>query len=583
MRTLIRPLIAAASALLILLAPVGQARATNPAPPKTLQTPGIDAHLGYIAQNTCTPAAKPGTSALLKALIATWGGSSWGISRFCSSGGTSEHKEGRALDWHMDSRKAKDRAKVADVVKWITANNGEVAYRLGVMYIIWNQQIWSIYYQDLGWRKMSSRGSWTANHKDHVHISLSWDGAMAQTSWWTGKVLQVPKLGPCGTKSFGGCLATIGRSSSRSWPKVTVPAFSPHPSAVPAIGGSARVGLTLKAVAGTWMPAGSTLTYQWLRAGSSITGATGSQYLVGSQDLGHALKVRVSATLGGTTVTKTSDETTAAVAGVFADLKPVVSGEYLVGGSLVGTSGGYPDGTTLTYQWQRDGANIAGATTTGYVLTTADVGHDLRLRVRAAKPGYTTDYTYSSAKQVAARPFSTAPQPTIGGMLRVGGALTAQPGVWDPSASFSYRWYRAGKRVDGQTKATYTVTSKDLGHGISLRVKGTRPGHVTTLRYSVRSAAVQPGLTAPTPKLDDTSPTVGQVLTVAPGAWKPPGLAVSYQWLRDGVPIDGSIERRYLVSADDQGALLQVKVTGTLDGYPSVTRTAATTKKVVKA
>ncbi|MCB0892570.1 MAG: hypothetical protein KDB51_12250, partial [Propionibacteriaceae bacterium] len=75
MRTLIRPFVAAACALLVLLAPVTQARATNPAPPKTLQTPGIDAHLGYIAQKTCTPSAKPGTTALLKALIKTWGGS----------------------------------------------------------------------------------------------------------------------------------------------------------------------------------------------------------------------------------------------------------------------------------------------------------------------------------------------------------------------------------------------------------------------------------------------------------------------------------------------------------------------------
>lgn len=579
MRTLFRPLIAALAALLVLLAPVAQARATNPPPPRTLQTPGIDAHLGYIAQRTCTPSAKPGTTALLKALIKTWGGSSWGISRFCSSGGTSEHKEGRALDWHMDSRKAKDRAKVADMVKWMTANNGEVAYRLGVMYIIWNQKIWSIYYQDLGWRKLANRGSWTANHKDHVHISLSWDGAMAQTSWWTGKVLAVPKLGPCGTTKYGSCVQTIGRSAVKSWPKVTVGPFSPYPSVAPAIAGSARVGLTLKAVAGTWMPAGATLSYQWLRDGRAIAGATGPDYLVAAADLSHAIKVRVSATLGTTTITKTSDGTTDTVKGVFT-AKPSVGGDHLVGATLTGDPGSYPAGTTLSYRWQRDGTNIAGATATTYTPTASDVGHDLRFRVHAARSGYTSRYAYSSAKGVSARPFTAAPQPTISGVLRVGGLLTAVPGEWDPSATLDYRWYRAGKRVDGRTASTYRLTASDLGHGVSVRVAGALPGYQYTKRYSARSAEVQAGLTAATPTLSDTTPTVGQVISVSTGTWKPGGVTFTYQWYRGGVPIEGATDGSYTVTAADQGATLSAQAEGSLDGYPSVTRTTAASSTV---
>ncbi|MEZ5128815.1 MAG: hypothetical protein R2703_10035 [Micropruina glycogenica] len=498
MRTMTHSLLAAACALLVLAAPVAQARAANPAPPKTLQTPGIDGHLGYIAQKTCTPSAKPGTTALLKALIKTWGGSSWGISRFCSSGGTSEHKEGRALDWHMDSRKAKDRAKVADMVKWMTANNGEVAYRLGVMYIIWNQRIWSIYYQELGWRKMAGRGSWTANHKDHVHISLSWDGAMAQTSWWTGQVLTVPQLGPCGKSGRPACLPTIGRSSVKSFAHVTVDPFSPYPSVVPAIGGSARVGLTLKAVAGTWMPDGSTLTYQWLRDGKAITDATGTEYVVAAGDVGHAIKLRVSATLGTTTVTKTSDETTDTVKGVFPTPRPVVTGEYLFGSTLSGAPEvAFPEGTTVSYQWQRNEKDIAKATASDYTLAAADVGKKVRLRVRAALAGYTTITGYSSAVTVNPQQFSAAPKPTVDGILRVGGRLTAVPGEWSPQATFGYQWYRNGKKIKGKTKVTYTLGKADLGKRISVRVRGTLPGYAALNRDSERSAAVQTGLSAP--------------------------------------------------------------------------------------
>ena len=581
MRSLIRSFIAVAAALLVLLAPVSQARAANPAPPRTLETPGIDAHLGYIAQKTCSPAAKPGTTGLLKALLKTWGGASWGISRFCSSGGTSEHKEGRAIDWHMDSRKAKDRAKVNDMVKWMTANNGEIAYRLGVMYIIWNQKIWSIYYQELGWRKLADRGSWTANHKDHVHISLSWDGAMAQTSWWTGKVLAEAKLGPCGTKNFGTCLATIGRSSAKTWPTVTVGAFSPYPSAVPAIAGSARVGLTLRAVAGTWMPSGSNVSYQWLRNGSVVGGETAGEYTVAAADLGRSIRVRVSATLGATTVTKTSDETTDTVRGVFPTPRPVVTGSYRFGATLTGAPGaGFPGGTGFAYQWQRNGTSIARATASTYLLTAADVGRDVRLRVTVSKVAYTTTKTYSKAVDVLPLNFEAAPEPTIDGILRVGGVLTAVPGSWKPKGTFSYVWYRGGKTIKGAAKAAYTLTAADLGKAISVRVRATAPGYQAASRVSKPSVAVGAGISTATPRLSDVTLRVGQVVTVAAGSWKPSGVRFGYRWYRNGTLIAGATGRSYTVTAADYAKKLTARVEGALDGYPNAARTTAASKKV---
>ena len=42
---------------------------------------------------------------------------------------------------------------------------------LNISYIIWNQRIWSVARASEGWRLMADRGSRTANHKDHVHIS----------------------------------------------------------------------------------------------------------------------------------------------------------------------------------------------------------------------------------------------------------------------------------------------------------------------------------------------------------------------------------------------------------------------------
>lgn len=42
---------------------------------------------------------------------------------------------------------------------------------LNVSYVIWNQRIWSVGRASEGWRLMADRGSRTANHQDHVHVS----------------------------------------------------------------------------------------------------------------------------------------------------------------------------------------------------------------------------------------------------------------------------------------------------------------------------------------------------------------------------------------------------------------------------
>ena len=43
---------------------------------------------------------------------------------------------------------------------------------LGVSYVIFAQRIWTVQRSSEGWRAMSDRGSTTANHYDHVHVTV---------------------------------------------------------------------------------------------------------------------------------------------------------------------------------------------------------------------------------------------------------------------------------------------------------------------------------------------------------------------------------------------------------------------------
>lgn len=81
--------------------------------------------------------------------------------------------------------------------------------------------------------------------------------------------------------------------------------------ATPTITGTAKVGQTLTAKPGTWTPSPVTLSYQWKRGGTAISGATAATYKTVSADAGKAITVTVTGTKSGyTTLAKTSAGTT---------------------------------------------------------------------------------------------------------------------------------------------------------------------------------------------------------------------------------------------------------------------------------
>ena len=77
-------------------------------------------------------------------------------------GGSGAHGSGRAIDIMVSGSTGQ---QVADYVR---AN----ASRLGVTEVIYAQRIWTTQRAGDGWRGMSNRGSATANHYDHVHVTV---------------------------------------------------------------------------------------------------------------------------------------------------------------------------------------------------------------------------------------------------------------------------------------------------------------------------------------------------------------------------------------------------------------------------
>lgn len=76
--------------------------------------------------------------------------------------GGSYHSTGRAIDVMATGEFG------WEIARWARAN----ASALGIIEVIYSQRIWTSQRSGDGWRAMEDRGGTTANHYDHVHISV---------------------------------------------------------------------------------------------------------------------------------------------------------------------------------------------------------------------------------------------------------------------------------------------------------------------------------------------------------------------------------------------------------------------------
>jgi peptidoglycan hydrolase-like protein with peptidoglycan-binding domain len=191
--------------------------APAPKPPTKTLPARLDVMTPYQAQVSCDPTDKPGVRAFGDLMLATYRTGSYGVSRYCQ-GDVSEHYDGRALDWMLSASNPTQKALADSVVTWLSANDGEMARRFGIMYIIWNDKMWREYRPQQGWAPYTGSDP----HTSHIHFSFTWDGAMKRTSWWTGVPVTVVDQGPC--RVYAGQYAPLYTTRNTTPCPVTLPA-----------------------------------------------------------------------------------------------------------------------------------------------------------------------------------------------------------------------------------------------------------------------------------------------------------------------------------------------------------------------
>ena len=373
----------------------------------------------------------------------------------------------------------------------------------------------------------------------------------------------------------------------------------PNNVGVPEVTGNTLTGAVLTATTGDW--SGSTLSYvySWERCTtdgtcSPIEGTNAGTYRVGLEDLGHPLRVTVTASNNaGSAVASSSLTDTITFGGPTNSGLPALSGNPVVGSTLTLDTGTWSDPqASIAVEWQRCGADgsgcsaIADASGTSYTLADGDAGSTIQAVVTATNVGGSSSAT-SAATPVINRPTPPPVPPTnsvppvISGDATVGSTLTLDTGTWsDPQASITVVWQRcaadgtACTPIVGATGTSYVPIDADVGSTLEAVVTATDNGGSTSVT-SAATAVVAQVVVAPAPPVNSVLPviagnlTVGSTLTVDTGTWNDPQAVITVAWQRcnaDGTAcsvIANATGSSYLVTDASSGSTLEAVVTAT--------------------
>jgi hypothetical protein len=326
------------------------------------------------------------------------------------------------------------------------------------------------------------------------------------------------------------------------------------------------------------------LSYQWQRSGVNIAGAVGASYITPAttmSDNGATFTVVVSNTAGNVTsaaATLTVNSATVAPTITAQPVSQTVTAGQTASFAVVAT------GTApLSYQWQKNGVNIAGATSASYTTpatTTSDNGASFRALVSNTTGNVTSAGATLTVNAAVVAPTITA-QPA--NQTVTAGQTATFSVTAGGTAPLSYQWQKSGVNIAGAISASYTTpatTTSDNGASFRVVVSNTA-GNVTSAAatLTVNAAVVAPTITAqPT----NQTVTAGQTATfsVTAGGSAP----LSYQWQKNGVNIAGAISASYttpVTTTSDNGASFRVVVSNTAGNVTSAAATLTVNAAVV--
>lgn len=168
---------------------------------------------------------------------------------------------------------------------------------------------------------------------------------------------------------------------------------------------------------------------------------------------------------------------------------PAITGDAYQGETLTcstGTWSNTPD--VYSYQWNRSGVAIIGATANTRVLALADVGAVMTCTVTATNLGVSAVKVSAGTAAVLGDPTFSV-QPTITGTAQEGEALTGVPGT-HTGTSATYRWLEDDVAIGGETGLTLDLEAGQIGAVITFEVTAINDAGSTVATSSATAAVI---------------------------------------------------------------------------------------------
>ena len=336
-----------------------------------------------------------------------------------------------------------------------------------------------------------------------------------------------------------------------------------------------------------------TISYQWYRDGELITGEASSELALTQADVGSAISADISY-VDGSGATETFQSASTAAVSNTNDVPtgaPVITGtfsqdrELSVDISSIADADGLGD---FSYQWNRDGAAIEGATAATYTLSEADVGANISITV-SYTDGYGAAESVVSAETADISKANDAPTGSlvISGTAAEGETLTLDTSSIadvDGVGAFTYIWLKDGAVLTGQIGATYTLTQADVGSVFLASVSYTDGLGVTETLSAQATEAVVNLNDDPTGSLVISgSAQKGSTLTLdSSSIADEDGLGTfAITWLSDDQEISGSTGTTYTLTASEVGSTISAAIEYT-DGQGTVEIVTSSATSAVK-
>ena len=327
--------------------------------------------------------------------------------------------------------------------------------------------------------------------------------------------------------------------------------------------------------------ADGSIVYQWFADNGIIAGATGATLVLEQQHVGKWISVAASyVDVLGTFESMASnmsflvDNVNDAPTGAVTITGVAKQGETLsVSNDLADADGILPG--NMHYQWQADGADIAGAIGDTLVLGQDQVGKAITVLARYLDQHGKME-TVSSAPSAGVVNVNDAPtgSVTISGIAGEGRTLTASNTLADADGiadgAIIYQWQADGVDIVGATGGSFVLGAAQIGKSITVVASWIdQAGHAESM-HSSPTPSVANVNDVPTGSVT-ISGTVAQgaTLTASNDLADADGIAagsISYQWFADNQPIDGGTGATLVLGQQHVGKFITV-VASYVDGY----------------